>query len=108
MRILFFTIAVALLSGCGLQHFHADSSHWARCILKDETGQVRAPHADEIVAVDIRTGWPLLSTPHPFNCRLNPETGRVAWESENRSESSFDEDIPSKAMQSFNWGFPGL
>lgn len=82
-----------MLSGCASwQDYHAVNKRTATC---DVT------NPDQIEAMDLRTGFPLLSTPHPYSCHLDPTTMQVVWESENRSEESLEafSDLPSAIIQ---------
>ncbi len=54
----------------------------------------------EIEAIDIRTGYPLLSTPHRYSCFLNKDN-EVVWVVEQESEASLEafSDLPSSIVQ---------
>ncbi len=82
--------------GCGLSDFHATQTRMASC---DVTAQ------DQVEALDVRTGYPFLSTPHRFDCYLNSDM-RVTWVVENQSEASLESIIDNPIGAAITKGIP--
>ena len=85
-------LVLLTFSSCtDISNFHAVEGRVAEC-------HVTKPN--QIEAIDDRTGFPLLSTPHRYTCMLAKD-GSYDWRVENESESSLESfsDVPSAIIQ---------
>lgn len=85
-------VAMLALSSCeDVRDFHAVEGRVAEC-------HVTRPN--QIEAIDARAGFPLLSTPHRYSCRLAKD-GSYDFTVEQESESSLEDfsDVPSAIIQ---------
>lgn len=90
-KVIFAAMLLLILSGCeSVRDFHAVEGRIATC-------DVTEPN--QIEAIDDRTGFPLLSTPHRYTCKL--KSSPYDWVVENESESSLEDfsDVPSSVIQ---------
>ena len=85
-----------LLAGCQSVHdYRAVAARIGTCDLTSE---------DQIEALDVRTGFPLLSAPHRYSCYVTD--GKVTWVVENSSEASLEGIIDNPIGAAIQKGIP--
>ncbi len=84
------------LWGCGLQDYHAVQTRVSTCDVTERK---------QIEAIDSRTGYPFLSTPHRFDCYLDAK-GQPVFVVENQSEASLESIIDNPIGAAITKGIP--